>query len=388
MEILGVGADKIKEKFGYFFRTTAYLFRPYLELKYNPKKNQKIQDRLHSALVYIATWVVIGVVYIGFVYLFIYKDAQGNSGHISDIWEKSPAEIFTAFLHSASVAPVFNIMFLIVLYYAIISFAEKEYLNAIYVHTKISGLLKVIKLGKFDSTGKIIEQGEEQVLEARRNVLATLADPEKEAISILAPSGYDFFGTGKALGGSPAPVKPYRYKWMKWCAEKITSSSDHLNNGYVLKVVAEQTRNVRIILLDPDGEAVKKRANDYFGHESHRPIRTPQEYSDGIRFVINNLRDIYQTKKNRNIELKIIDKLPDWKMVLVEGEVWVQPIIPGARSDHAPVYGFKKSESSMYYAYFCIFDELWHDKNSVKVDLSIPSLQGDKESSRFTPSID
>ena len=135
-----------------------------------------------------------------------------------------------------------------------------------------------------------------------------------------------------------------------------------------MDIISQRFRKVQIILLDPDGPGAHERANAYLQAGAHQPIKSVQDYQDGIRAIIQNIKKAYQL--NKNIELKLVDRLPCWKMVIVEGEAWVQPILQGIRSDHTPLYGFKKSEYSMYHIFWHINESAWHDTQSKSVSLS------------------
>lgn len=364
--------DDVKDKFSSLFRITTKILAPYTRLKYEPPQIQTIDDQIQRLAVWAGSWLFVGFVYVVSVYLWVYEKPGEARKQLTDFYTRPPAEVFNEIVAKLLISPFFNLSFLALMYLAITMHAEKTYLEGRFVHLKLSGLIKALTLGKFDISSRVAEQSNQEVQVARANICATVNDGSKELITIVSASGWDFFGT-------PAPTPPITpaqadakkpfwkfWQWAFWSRIR-PSKKDHVE-GYLLEPLSQQFRKVQIILLDPSGTSAQERASAYLADGSHRPINDVAEYGKNISSAIENIKKAY--KKNKNIELKLVDQLPQWKMVIVEGELWTQPIIPGVRSDHTPLYGFKKTEYSMYHSFWHLAEALWHDPKSKKVDLS------------------
>lgn len=350
----------LKDKFSSFFKITSFLFGPYLKLKYEPKENKTIEEYLHLVVVYAGSWLIVVLVYVFFVYLFIFQREDGTTGALKDFFTRPPIDIIIDTFTAFKTSPFFNISFLVVLYFAITYHAERTFLAGRVLHLNLCGLIKTITLGRFDISSQVSEQADDQVQFARLNIHKTANDGTKEFISIVTASGWDLFGD-PVIGLNPAGKDSKKWPWSK---------SSPLPNGYLIDVIAQQFRKVQIVLLDPDGEYAKSRGAAYLEEGAHKPISSAADYAEGVRKVIRNIKIAY--KRNKNIELKLIDSQLQWKMIIVEGEAWVQPVIHGIRSDHTPLYGFNKREFSMYHAFWHLNEAIWHDKNSKTVDLTEP----------------
>lgn len=374
--------EDFKNKIEWFLGITAKLCRPYLKRKYYPPKDEDWLDKyIGTLLIYLSTWILVGVVYISFVYLFVYVSPEGRTGSISDFWQRSPKDIILDVFNFAKVSVYFNLTFLLAMYFAIINHAEKTFLKGSHLHLELAGLIKAIKLGQYDRSSHIKEQSEDQVGIARKNILSVADNSDFSSLSILTASGWDFFGSGHPLtnkpllatpaqapttpstSSAPAPSNNPKPSWWK----KLVSSTP-IQNGYLLPVIREQSKRVRIILLDPNSAACRQRAKDYLGAGKHQVIKSEDEYKKSIEDVIANLK--LEHRKNKNIELKLVQNIPQWKIVISNNEAWVQPVNPGIRSDHAPLYGFKKGDYSMYHTFWNIHEALWHAPDSRSVDLS------------------
>lgn len=243
-----------KDKFNSFFKFTSIALRPYLRFKYEPRPTD---DLITKGIVWVGSWVVVAGLYVVFVYLFfIDRQSEGLWAGIADFWNRPLADIFREVLTAFKASFYFNTSFLVLLYFAVLFHAEKTFLYDRFLHFKLSGVIKVLTLGKFDVSSHVAEQDKAQVQIARSNIFKTVSDSNKELISIVSASGWDLFGTPTLLP-AVAPVVTAPAKWWqvwKWfIAWLAAKKSPVYDNGYLLKVVSERFRKVQIILLDPDG---------------------------------------------------------------------------------------------------------------------------------------
>lgn len=136
----------------------------------------------------------------------------------------------------------------------------------------------------------------------------------------------------------------------------------------MLDVISKRYKRVEIIILNPDSAAAAERGTSYIQDNdyAHKAIQEVNEYKNGIKTVLKNLVKAHE--KNPHITVRLVDKIPAWKMVKVDREIWVQPIIAGTRSDHTTLYGYRNEPSSMYHTFFNKIESLW--ESAIEVDLS------------------
>jgi hypothetical protein len=305
-------------------------------------------------LIYASSWLAVGIIYICFVYFFIHQSDAGIFSKIKDVFGgRAPVDIIRDVYLTTKVSPFFNISFLVVLYIAVTANAERDLLKDAFTHLKISGLIKALKIGAFDESSLLKEQSEKELKIARGNILEILSSPTVELVTIVTASGYDFFGEGEALN-TPADAKDEKKKQVP------------LKNGYLLDLLQKREKNFQILLMHPSSEDFCERGQGYFVDHGHKVLQRPEDYKRSIETSVCNIKEAF--KKNKNIEVRYTKKNPQWKMIFSEREVWVQPILHGFRSDHTPMYGFRKSENSMYHAFWNLSEEMWH--TAEKVDLS------------------
>lgn len=354
------------DKYNFFFRFTSWLYKPYLKRKYHPTERVTLEYKLISGFVFVGTWVVVALVYIGLVYFFFYEPTDKIPRNWNYIISQPIATIMSDIYTAISSSIFYHIAFIILMVLSIQARAERDYFRPLVFHSDLLGLIKVIKTGAFDKDSHVIEQDEKQVFIARSNIYATAVSEDKEIIRIMTTSGWDLFGDGPALpqeDEAKANSKKNRF-WSK----NGKTEQKKWSNGYALGLITGRSRTVEIIMLDPDGDVAKARANEYLGDNGHKAVTSESQYLDGIRTCLRKLAVAKQS--NQRITVKIVsDKIPRWKMILVEGEVWAQPIMEGKRSDHTPLYGFKKSPQSLYHYYFNLFDSYWHSSKVKQVNL-------------------
>lgn len=351
------------DKFSWFFRASNFCFSFYLNRKYYPKKNKKFRDHVEDTLVYLVSWAIVGLMYVLFVYLFVHESEKSTWIRLGDFLtspEGAIRDVYTA-VTATKTSTFFNGSFLAILYIALTSKAEKDFLKDAFTHLKISGLIKALKIGAFNEECILKEQSDAQLRIARDNIVEILGNPTVELITIVTASGWDFFGNGTAIPVQET-LEEERNK-----SQKKNKKSEPLKNGYLLDLIKRRQKTVQILLLDPDSPELSNRAEGYMKDGAHNNVvKSVEEYKRNINVCIKNISEAF--KLNKNIELRLCSSVPQWKMVFAEREVWVQPILDGFRSDHTPLYGFSKTDHSIYHAFWNISEEVWH--RSKKVDLA------------------
>jgi len=354
------------DKYNYFFRLTSWLYKPYLKRKYHPTERVTLEYKVISGLVFVGTWVMVALIYIGLIYFFFYEPADKIPRNWSYLASQNIPIILSDVYTALKISIFYHAAFIVLIVFTIQARAERDYFKPLVVHSDLLGLIKVIKTGAFDKDSNVLEQDEKQVSIARANIYATAESEDKEIIRIMTTSAWDFFGEGPALPRNEDPNSVEKKFW--WKKNTNSKKISQWDNGYALELIKGRSRTVEIIMLDPNSDVAKARAKQYLSNSGHKAIESEQEYIRGINTCLKNLAKAKEL--NPRITVKIVsDKIPRWKMILVEGEVWAQPIMDGKRSDHTPLYGFKKSPQSLYHYYFNLFDSYWHSSMVKQVDL-------------------
>ncbi|RZK24831.1 MAG: hypothetical protein EOO43_07090 [Flavobacterium sp.] len=362
--------DDFVDHYNYFFKFTSWCFKPYLKRKHHPEQKSTFEYKAQSIFIWLGTWLAVVLTYILFVYFFLYEPADGKTRGIEYIKSTAIMDLLRDLYQCFNTSIYAHSGFVVLLYLTVQYRAERDYFKPLVLHADLSGLIKVIKTGSFDDESHIVEQTEEQIQIARKNIIETVSSNEKELIRIITASGWDFFGAGRAM----PPIKEVKIdKGDSWFAKRKKRKEQNkiagfLMNGYLLDIIKKRSKTVEIVLLDPDCEAARERARQYSNNNSHHAVKSEDEYIQGIRTCIKNLKVIAQD--NSRIKLRLVDRVPRWKVILVGGEVWAQPIIEGKRSDHTPLYGFKKNSHSLYHFYFNLVDSYWVKSKAKEVDLS------------------
>ena len=90
-----------------------------------------------------------------------------------------------------------------------------------------------------------------------------------------------------------------------------------LNDSLLRPVLLQRAEplRVRMLLLDPDCAAALQRAAEI--HES------TATFAAGIRFSIASLEELTRTTANLDLELRLYDRLPIWRIIRLDGLAWV-----------------------------------------------------------------
>jgi hypothetical protein len=331
-------------------------FGPALRSRHNKNstRSREIPEILNDlAYLFLSCGVTIGV-YLLIFYILFFPSTKSVFDRLWAFYPLSVPRLITGlgemFVCIAKTPMRHGFMF-IVFYNVLNSVAEVEYLEGVFVHSKICGLIKSFKIGVFDEASCLKSQKEKELVLAQRNIKALVSLKQVERVTIITTSGYDYFGSGPSF---PAA---------KGC-----------EHGYLCPLLENKSIEFEIVLLNPNTTAFEGRADAYLADTSAQVIKDAQEYRKGFNSVLRNLIVAY--KKNHNIHLRFTEIMPQWKMVFIEGEVWVQSIINGYRSDHSPMYGFKKTGYSMYHGFWHISEAIWQAATEIDLSKSVFSEIG------------
>ncbi|MES2528429.1 MAG: hypothetical protein V4598_15205 [Bdellovibrionota bacterium] len=287
------------------------------------------------------------LVYCVVLYVFVIE-VKADPKHIKTIWGKVcdfteiPLKEIASIVYDSLKQSIWSNSFFIYLFYkAVTSNAERDFFRDHFEHHKLSGLIKVIKIGEFDLQSRFSEQNLKMVNVGRKHFHDLVENEEHQLITIVTASGWDFFGNDDGKAGNEYP------------------------NGYLLKFLNQRNKRFEIILLDPLCGATSERAQSYLDDKSHNVISELKSYSDNTLTCINNIAKF--SKLNPHVKVRVLNCIPAWKILKVDKEIWAQPIIPGFRSDHTTLYGFKNKPNSIYHVFFNKIENLWSQSKEIEL---------------------
>jgi hypothetical protein len=96
----------------------------------------------------------------------------------------------------------------------------------------------------------------------------------------------------------------------------------------------------------------------------------PDAYKEEILSSIAFCKD-YLLREGRNVELRLYDSLPIWKILMLPQVLWVQYYSSKSRVDDTALYGFTQSgpKPSLLNGFEAVFDRRWQQDATVVVDL-------------------
>ncbi len=138
-----------------------------------------------------------------------------------------------------------------------------------------------------------------------------------------------------------------------------TFSKNNASGSAILRDAFEQAQgDINIVLLDPTKACARERA-DSIGMDW---VTYENEIKSSIAFL-KGLRD-----KKKRVSLKFYNQKPVWKMIRLDGFLWLQYYHPDNHVEKMPVYGIKrtpeKDEHSLFDPLYSVFEKKWkHDDN-------------------------
>lgn len=129
---------------------------------------------------------------------------------------------------------------------------------------------------------------------------------------------------------------------------------------FVLGESQYRLRTIKILLLDPSSNAFINVAKS-----KHIPV---DDYQKDINTTIALLKDAYV--EHKNIELRQYNFEPSWRMVIVNGSLWLQYYATGINKNSA-IYGLRETKQkghSLYYIACKEFERVWARSTPVNLD--------------------
>lgn len=354
--------DDYSSKFDYVFKAASYLLRSHYDRKFFPRRPRPIQDVVDHWVHFLGVWAIIAGLYLAIVYVFFVDPNSTSLARLADFYH-APPQTLAAIYAKIKDSIFLNLLVLYFAYKAVVAYSLKQYFWDHFVHHRASGLIKVVRVGEFDQDGSFREVSAKDLGLIRSHIRLLIAPPDMDFISIVAASGWDFFGSGPSLPALPKPAEQPQKRWYQLRTKKQQPEAAP-QNGYLLDLLRHKSKRFEILLLDPRSQNTHARGDAYCREDAHHPVTDAYSYSDGIVEVCKKLLELQKT--NPNIEVRLTNSTPPWRMIFGQGEVWAQPIIPGLRSDHGPLYGYKRGQQSLYHSFFATNETLWH--SALKLD--------------------
>lgn len=123
------------------------------------------------------------------------------------------------------------------------------------------------------------------------------------------------------------------------------------NEGVIEEAIRNFQGHMRIILLNPDSAYLADRA-------ASLGVRK-DSYKKLITQSIKYLEQL--SSKGGNIELRLYNYPPNWKMIITPKTLWLQQYTPGCHVIESPVYMFygTKERTGMFYLFLNDFERIW-----------------------------
>jgi hypothetical protein len=128
--------------------------------------------------------------------------------------------------------------------------------------------------------------------------------------------------------------------------------------------------DIRIILANPDSQAIKKRCNQIVGIDI-------EEYKREIFETLEQLTELHKT--NDNIKVKFYSSEMLWKFIIIDNYVWVQQYSQLKHVKNAACYAFERTDKNDYediYNYlYRQFIKKWRNKRLKYYDFASRSIK-------------
>lgn len=118
------------------------------------------------------------------------------------------------------------------------------------------------------------------------------------------------------------------------------------------ELLKESSGEIKILLIDPDSDAFKKRATS-LGKNNLRRLKA--DIAKSLEFC-EELK-----KQGKSIWVKQYTQTPIWKMIFTNHYLWLQYYAPGIHVNDTPVYTFfaNTDKTSLFYPLTNVFKKRW-----------------------------
>lgn len=151
----------------------------------------------------------------------------------------------------------------------------------------------------------------------------------------------------------------------------LTGFDTLVNRGNLLRGVLQSTYEIRVLLLNPLGENVRRHAASFPDHEI-----SAQSLASEIGASIASLSGLRALGKK--VTLKFYDAQPLWKLVFLGDHVWVQHCHGGRAVAEQPEYVFRflqhDPRRGFYTPFFNYFLHLWDRPDLAEYDFDAREL--------------
>lgn len=129
-----------------------------------------------------------------------------------------------------------------------------------------------------------------------------------------------------------------------------------MNDSLLRSRIRQRTTAVRILLLDPDGEAAERRAAEIG--------ETYGSFAAGIRLSVERLRDL--SAEGADIQAHLYDSLPTWRVIGLDATLFLSAFGETHEGHTSPMYKLTGSpHGALHRGFHRFMDELRHTARRV-----------------------
>lgn len=313
------------EPFKGSMKVSAFLIQDVVEAHYSSGVRTIIQKHLLNILGAIAFTAIMYVVVVAAVILSAGVELSIFNQFTQGDWNEKVGMILNFFSTN-----VYANTTLLSLYGLLtVEYAKTRFLEGKYWHLKRTGILLSVPLGEWDETPKL-NVPEVELVESSQNVIKSFINTRQvDQVRVKAASGYDLFG----------------------------------EKGFLLDCIKKPNVTWRILLMNPEGKGVEKRSESYNTERaSDPPSFGSQSYKENISSIISKIQEIKKSN-NLNIQVRLYDHTPQWRIFIFSGIAIVGSFGPGQRSDRVPHFIFENTNTSLFHGYEEMFEDIWHNSS-------------------------
>ncbi|MGB5081444.1 MAG: hypothetical protein WBO23_11955 [Burkholderiales bacterium] len=150
----------------------------------------------------------------------------------------------------------------------------------------------------------------------------------------------------------------------------LTGHDTFVAGDSLLRGLIEKAYEIRILLVNPLGDGLRKRA------DSLPPEITVLTFHTEIEATIGYLSAL--RKFGKKVKVKFYDEEPFWKLVVLGDYVWVQHCHSGFSVRQQPEYVFalqhREPRHGLFVPFYMVFLEEWNDPNHPEYDFDSNDL--------------
>jgi hypothetical protein len=140
---------------------------------------------------------------------------------------------------------------------------------------------------------------------------------------------------------------------------KSTADSREVAAQFERLSLASSKHKIRFLIMNPDAQkAISKRARD--------EQVNPQAWPNDMQGAIINLKTLTD-KKNIDIEIRLYDSYPLWRMVIIDNQcVYLNYALPARKINSSHLIKLDHSKNSLAHTFIKLYENMWEDSLPVE----------------------